>query len=89
MSTVTWPARLQKLTGDLAALAPSCDVWLDGGHNAGGGQALAEAMADLEDRVPRPLYLVAGMLRTKDAEQLFRAVRRPCPSGDRHSDPRA
>ncbi len=71
MSTVTWPARLQKLTGDLAALAPSCDVWLDGGHNAGGGHALAEAMADLEDRVPRPLFLVAGMLRTKDASSFF------------------
>ena len=71
MSTVTWPARLQKLTGHLSALAPSCDVWLDGGHNAGGGQVLAEAMADLEDRVPRPLYLVAGMLRTKDASAFF------------------
>ena len=72
MGTVSWPARLQKLTGDLAALAPSCDVWLDGGHNAGGGQALAEAMADLEDRLPRPLYLVTGMLRTKDAGSFFR-----------------
>ncbi len=71
MSTVTWPGRLQKLTGVLAALAPSCDVWLDGGHNAGGGKALAEAMADLEDRVPRPLYVIAGMLRTKDASAFF------------------
>ncbi len=71
MSTVVWPGRLQKLTGDLAALAPSCDVWLDGGHNAGGGQALAEAMADLEERVPRPLYVVSGMLRTKDAARFF------------------
>lgn len=71
MSTVTWPGRLQKLTGDLAALAPTCDVWLDGGHNEGGGKALAEAMADLEDRVPRPLYVIAGMLRTKDASAFF------------------
>ena len=71
MGQVTWPGRLQKLTGDLAALAPSCDVWLDGGHNAGGGQALAEAMADLEERVPRPLYVVSGMLRTKDASSFF------------------
>jgi dihydrofolate synthase/folylpolyglutamate synthase len=27
---------------------------------------IAEAMADLEDRVPRPLILVVGMLTTKD-----------------------
>ncbi|MEM6712062.1 MAG: folylpolyglutamate synthase/dihydrofolate synthase family protein [Pseudomonadota bacterium] len=71
MSNVTWPARLQKLSGSLASLAPTCDVWLDGGHNAGGGQALAEAMADLEDRVPRPLYLISGMLQSKDASAFF------------------
>jgi dihydrofolate synthase/folylpolyglutamate synthase len=28
-------------------------------------------MADLEDRVPRPLYVVSGMLRTKDASSFF------------------
>lgn len=72
MNTVTWPGRLQKLTGNLAALAPSCDVWLDGGHNAGGGKVLAEAMADLEDRVPCPLYLVSGLLRTKEVTDFFR-----------------
>ncbi|MBV6656957.1 MAG: bifunctional folylpolyglutamate synthase/dihydrofolate synthase [Devosiaceae bacterium] len=72
MQTVQWPGRLQKLTGTLAARAPSCDVWLDGGHNAGGGKALAEAMADLEDRVPRPLYLISGLMRTKDATDFFR-----------------
>ncbi|MEM1287529.1 MAG: folylpolyglutamate synthase/dihydrofolate synthase family protein [Pseudomonadota bacterium] len=72
VQTAFWPARLQKLGGDLASLAPSCDVWVDGGHNAGGGQALAEAMADLEDRVPRPLYLVSGLMRTKSAVDFFR-----------------
>lgn len=72
MGAVTWPGRLQKLTGTLAALAPSCDVWLDGGHNAGGGKVLAEAMADLEDKVPCPLYLVSGLLRTKEATDFFR-----------------
>lgn len=72
MGQVSWPGRLQKLAGNLAALAPSCDVWLDGGHNAGGGKALAEAMADLEDKVPCPLYLVSGLLRTKEATDFFR-----------------
>lgn len=72
MGSVVWPGRLQKLSGNLAALAPSCDVWLDGGHNAGGGKALAEAMADLEDKVPCPLYLVSGLLRTKEVTDFFR-----------------
>src|SRR5262249_43170719 len=37
-----WPARLQRLTGRLAALLPpDWELWLDGGHNPGAGAALA------------------------------------------------
>ncbi|MFK8253526.1 bifunctional folylpolyglutamate synthase/dihydrofolate synthase [Ancylobacter terrae] len=69
MRSVEWPARLQRLPpGPLTARAPEgVEVWLDGGHNAAGGQALAAALADIEDRVPRPLVLVVGMLGTKDS----------------------
>ena len=38
-----------------------------GAHNAEGGRAVAAALADLEERVPRPLVLIAGMLTTKDS----------------------
>ncbi|WP_375460169.1 bifunctional folylpolyglutamate synthase/dihydrofolate synthase [uncultured Enterovirga sp.] len=64
-----WPGRLQHLTrGRLALIAPEgADLWLDGGHNRDGGRAVAAAMADLEERSPAPLVLVAGMLATKDA----------------------
>lgn len=64
-----WPARLQRLgQGPLVVRAPEgADVWLDGGHNAAGGQALAAALADIEERAPRPLVLIVGMLGTKDA----------------------
>lgn len=64
-----WPARLQRLgPGPLTAHAPAgVDIWLDGGHNAAGGQALASALADIEDRVPRPLVMIVGMLGTKDS----------------------
>jgi len=63
-----WPARLQRLTtGKLVALAPAgAELWLDGGHNADGGRAIAAALGDLEERVSRPLVLVVGMLSTKD-----------------------
>ena len=65
-----WPARLQRLpAGALTTFAPEgSDVWLDGGHNVGAGRAIAAAVADLEERVPRPLVLVVGMLATKDVE---------------------
>jgi len=70
MTRVEWPARMQRLAhGNLAALAPpESELWLDGGHNADGGQAIAAALADLEERVPRPLVLIVGMLSTKDSE---------------------
>lgn len=66
---VEWPARLQRLTkGPLIELAPAgAEIWLDGGHNPHGAQAVARAMADLEDRAERPLHLICGMLRSKDA----------------------
>lgn len=62
-----WPGRLHRLTGALQHLVPGTEVWLDGGHNPAAGRALAEAMADIEDRAPRPLVLVVGMLAAKDA----------------------
>ena len=74
MTRVDWPARMQRLSqGRLAALAPpESELWLDGGHNADGGQAIAAALADLEERVSRPLVLIVGMLATKDSTGFLR-----------------
>jgi len=64
-----WPARMQRLTsGTLLELGPAaCEIWLDGGHNAEGGRVAAAALGDLEERVSRPLVLMAGMMASKDA----------------------
>ena len=69
-----WPARMQRLAaGTLPARAPAgSELWLDGGHNADGGRTIAAALADLEERVSRPLVLVVGMLSTKDTEGFLR-----------------
>ena len=69
-----WPARMQRLAqGRLAALCPpGSELWLDGGHNTEGGRAVANALADLEERVSRPLVLVIGMLSTKDSENFLK-----------------
>ena len=74
MVRVDWPARMQRLSqGRLAALLPAqSELWLDGGHNADGGRAVAAALADLEERVPRPLVLIVGMLATKDSAGFLR-----------------
>jgi dihydrofolate synthase/folylpolyglutamate synthase len=69
-----WPARMQRLAqGRLTEFAPpGCVLWLDGGHNADGGRAIANALADIEERVPRPLALIVGMLSTKSCEAFLR-----------------
>ncbi|MFL4969878.1 MAG: bifunctional folylpolyglutamate synthase/dihydrofolate synthase [Xanthobacteraceae bacterium] len=74
LANVDWPARLQRLShGRLVALAPEgSEVWLDGGHNREGGRAVAATLADLEERVSRPLVLIVGMLATKDSEGFLR-----------------
>lgn len=59
-----WPARMQRLQhGPLIDAAPKAELWLDGGHNAAAGQALARHLATLPKR---PTHLICGMLNTKD-----------------------
>jgi dihydrofolate synthase/folylpolyglutamate synthase len=69
LSSVEWPARLQRLhKGPLVEAAPKgAEVWLDGGHNVHGAEAVSRAMADMEEHGERPLYLICGMLANKDA----------------------
>lgn len=64
-----WPARMQRLDGGVLTgmVKPGTEIWLDGGHNPAAGRALAETLADLDERAPKPVHLIAGMLRLKDA----------------------
>jgi len=65
LQTVQWPARLQYLSqGPLIDAVPSdWELWLDGGHNPAAGQAIADHCQRWNDK---PLYLVFGMLNSKD-----------------------
>ena len=69
LTSALWPARMQRLgSGALSSLLrEECELWLDGGHNPAGGQAIAQTLADLEERAPRPLHMVVGMMGQKDA----------------------
>lgn len=70
---VEWPARLQHLAqGRLADRLPSgWELWLDGGHNQAGGEALAAMAKQWQDR---PLHLVFGMLKSHDAQAFLRPL---------------
>ncbi len=70
LKTVTWPARMQRLTdGPLAELAAQSgsDLWLDGGHNPHAACAVAEHLRSLQARDGRPLTVILGLLANKDA----------------------
>jgi dihydrofolate synthase / folylpolyglutamate synthase len=64
MTRAVWPARMQRLRhGPLVDIAPKVELWLDGGHNPAGAEAVAATLA----RYPaRETHVICGMLNTKD-----------------------
>ncbi len=72
IATAEWPARMQRLTGRLAkSLPPDWELWLDGGHNPGGGQALADHIATWTGR---PVHAIVGMKQAKDTAEFLRPI---------------
>ena len=72
VAAAEWPARLQRLHGALARRLPAgFELWLDGGHNAGAGVALAAHLQGWRDR---PLHLVVGMKKGKASEDFLRPL---------------
>lgn len=64
-----WPARLQRLDHGplLAPLPDATTAWLDGGHNAGAGEAISAFFTS--DRLEgQKLQLLIGMLANKDVD---------------------
>ena len=74
MRHIKWPARAQRLKrGPLTEMLPGgWELWLDGGHNAGGGVAIAALAADIWSDAP--LHMICGMLATKVADDYLRPL---------------
>jgi dihydrofolate synthase / folylpolyglutamate synthase len=72
VTKAVWPARMQRLRqGPLVHVAPQVELWLDGGHNPAGGEAVAATLA----RMPkRETHLICGMLNTKDVTGYMRPL---------------
>ena len=75
LKNAIWRGRLERLGhGPLHEhVHPQTEIWLDGGHNPAAAVVLAQTMAEFEERAPRPLHLVCGMMANKDASAFLRA----------------
>jgi dihydrofolate synthase / folylpolyglutamate synthase len=69
VATAIWPARFMRLDQGhlISAAGEHTEVWLDGGHNPAAGAALAQTLAELDERSPKPVFLIVGMMARKDA----------------------
>lgn len=77
LQTVDWPGRMHKLTSGriVDRLPDGMDIWLDGGHNPAAGTEIAKTFTAWNEKDPRPTYLIAGMLNTKDQGSFFAALK--------------
>ncbi len=77
LKNVSWPGRLMKITeGDMRQLLPEgCELWIDGGHNVAGGEALAVALKSMPQANKRPLVLIFGTYSNKDASGFLSAFK--------------
>ncbi len=68
LAAARWPARMSRLnSGSLAQMTgDATEIWLDGGHNPAAGTVLAQYLAELEERAPKPTFLIVGMMQKKD-----------------------
>jgi dihydrofolate synthase/folylpolyglutamate synthase len=69
LTQVRWPARMQRLdNGPLSRLLEEgSELWLDGAHNEDGARAIAQTLAELDERLPKPVGLIIGMMGHKNA----------------------
>lgn len=66
ISQAYWPGRMEKLSGKLTQYIPgNWELWLDGGHNEGAADVLAQQFKDWQDV---PTYLLIGMKKDKDVK---------------------
>lgn len=97
MRDVYWPARMQKLTSGhfVEKLPKTCELWLDGGHNPAAGRVTVAALKKLMGHHNDQLFLIAGMINTKDSQSYFENFKSlspklftvPIPSSDAGIDP--
>lgn len=71
LKNVKWRARLQNIDPSVYGVDGAYEILLDSGHNDSAGQVIAHYIEPYE----QPVYLVMGMLRTKNIEAFLLPIR--------------
>lgn len=77
MRKAYWPGRFERLqAGKLVEVLPIArqndfDIWIDGGHNPAAGAALIRELEKLKQKDNFPIFMICGMLNTKDPSGFF------------------
>ncbi len=81
LKNVTWPGRLMHLKkGELFnRLNTNQELWLDGGHNVGGAEVLADALQAMTGD-NKPLVLILGAYANKDMKGYLRQFKTLAPT---------
>jgi len=76
IANARWPGRFELMPdGPLRRRLPAgWEIWLDAGHNAAAGAALAAALRQINAGQPKPLHIVFGMLDDKDPIAFLRPL---------------
>ncbi|MCP4074346.1 MAG: bifunctional folylpolyglutamate synthase/dihydrofolate synthase [Hyphomicrobiales bacterium] len=73
MRGIYWPGRFEQLKpGKITSgFAEEMEIWIDGGHNVGAGEAISFELKSLNDARPKNLIVICAMLNTKNPQQYF------------------
>ncbi len=73
MRAIYWPGRFEQLKpGKITSgFAEEMEIWIDGGHNAGAGEAISLELKSLNVARPKNLIVICAMLNTKNPQQYF------------------
>ena len=68
LQAAIWPGRLQRIRPRTLdqSLPEETEVWFDGGHNAAAARVLSSTLEDWQTSNPRPLFVIVGMIDTKN-----------------------
>ena len=76
LQNTKWPARMQRLnTHPLRMHVGAHDMlWLDGAHNDSGAMALAAQIRQWREQGDVAVYMISGMIETKDTAAFFKPL---------------